>query len=319
MLSFLTKRFIGLVFVLICVTFITFILGYCAPGDPIKTLLGEHFDPQVYVQLKHQYGLDLPWYQQYINSLTGLLHLNFGYSFFYQGRPVWDILKRGIPVSTELGFWGLLLTALLGIPLGIYSAVKANTWVDRTSMGLVLILYSLPSFILAIFFQELVVWLDQLTGIQWPVANWGRPWQYTWTDIQFKLGPILVYSAVSIAYFARLTRTSMLEVLHQDYVRTARAKGVTERIVIYRHAFRNALIPLVTLIGSSIRFLVAGTFFIEQIFNIPGIGSLTLQAISYRDYPVIQATTVLGAVAVVVGNLLADFLYSVVDPRLKIE
>jgi ABC-type dipeptide/oligopeptide/nickel transport system permease component len=319
MVQFLIKRFIGLIFVVICVTFITFILGYFAPGDPIKALLGQHFDPQIYARLKHQYGLDLPWYQQYFNYISGLAHLDFGYSIHNQGEPVWTILKDGVPVSAELGLWGLLLTLLIGIPLGIYSALKANTWLDTTSMGFALILYALPSFILAVFFQVAIIWLDKLIGAEWPVSNWGNPWQYSWTDIQFKLGPILVYSAVSFAYFARLARTTMLEVLRQDYVRTARAKGLVERIVTYRHALRNAMIPLVTVIGLDIGFLVVGVFFIEQIFNIPGIVYTALQAISTRDYPVIQATTVLGAVAVVAGNLIADLLYTVVDPRIKAE
>src|SRR6266566_3503610 len=262
MLQFLVKRFIGLIFVIICVTFITFILGYYAPGDPIRALLGQHFDPQTYASLKHQYGLDLPWYQQYYNYVTGLFRLNFGYSIHYQGEAVWDILKTGVPVSAELGVWGLILTVVIGIPAGILSALKANTWVDTVNMSGALILYALPSFVLAVFLQLLIVWADKWTGIQWPVSNWGNPWQYTWTDIQYKLGPILVYSAVSFAYFARLSRTTMLEVLRQDYVRTARAKGLLESVVVYRHALRNATIPLVTVIGLSIGFLVVGVFFI---------------------------------------------------------
>jgi ABC-type dipeptide/oligopeptide/nickel transport system permease component len=319
MVQFLVKRFIGLIFVVVCVTFITFILGYFAPGDPIKSLLGQHFDPQVYAQLRHQYKLDLPWYEQYFNFLTGLFRLDLGYSIHYQGEPVWEMLRNGVPVSAELGLWGLFLTLLLGIPVGVFSALKANSWMDTMNMGVALILYALPAFILAVFFQILIVWLHKTAGLDWPVSNWGNPWQYSWTDIQYKLGPILVYSAAGFAYYARLARTTMLEVLRQDYVRTARAKGLLENMVIYRHAFRNALIPLVTVIGLSVGFLVTGVFFIEQIFNIPGIGGTTLQAIGDRDYPVIQATTVLGAIAVVMGNLIADILYSVVDPRIKSE
>lgn len=319
MVQFLVKRFIGLIFVVICVTFITFIFGYFAPGDPIKVLLGQHFDPVTYALLRHQYGLDLPWYQQYFNFLTGLFRLDFGYSFHYQGRAVSDILASGVPSSTELGAWGLLLTVLIGVPLGIFSALKANTWLDTLSMGFALVLYALPTFVLAVLSQVAIVWLDKWTGGQWPVSNWGTPWHYTWDDLQYKLVPILVYAAISFAFIARLARTSMLEVLRQDYVRTARAKGLRERAVVYRHALRNALIPLVTVIGLAIGTLVVGVFFIEQIFNIPGIGSTALSAISDRDYPVIQATTVLGAVAVVVGNLISDLLYTLVDPRIKAE
>jgi len=168
-----------------------------------------------------------------------------------------------------------------------------------------------------VFFQVLVVAIDNGTGAQWPVANWGNAWHYSWSDIQFKIGPIVILALSLVAYLARITRTSMLEVLRQDYVRTARAKGMRERIVIYRHALRNALIPVVTILGLSLGLIVTGTFFLEEFFNIPGIGETTLQATQYRDYPVIQATAVLLAVAVVIGNLISDILYTLVDPRIK--
>jgi ABC-type dipeptide/oligopeptide/nickel transport system permease component len=319
MIQFLIKRFIGLLFVIIGVTFITFIMGYFAPGDPIRVMLGNHQDPVVYAALRHDYGLDLPWYQQYFHFLTGLFRLDFGLSYQYQNRPVWDLLKDGIPVSAELGFWALVLQILIGIPLGIVSALRANSWIDTTNMGLALVMYSLPVFVFAVFYQVIVVQIDIHSGAQWPVANWGNPWQYNWSDLTFKIGPIVVLALTGMAYLARLTRTSMLEVLRQDYVRTARAKGIREQIVIYRHALRNALIPLVTVLGLSIGLLVTGTFFLEDIFNIPGIAEATLAATQYRDYPVIQATAVLLAVAVVCGNLLSDLLYTIVDPRIKAQ
>lgn len=319
MVQFLVKRFIGLIFVVIAVTFITFILGYNAPGDPIRTMLGNHFTQATYNSLKHVYGLDLPWYQQYWNFLTNLFRLNFGYSFQTQNYPVWDILKNGVPFSTELAFWALILQMLIGIPIGIFSALRSNSWVDTTNMGLMLILYSLPSFILAVFAQLLIVWFDTSTGNTWPVEGWGNLWQYTLSDIQLKIVPILVLAAVGTAFFARLARTSMLEVLRQDFVRTARAKGMRERVVVYRHAFRNAMIPLITVFGLSLGGIVTGAFFIETIFNIPGIAQQTVTSIEARDYPVMQATVVLIAIAVVLGNLLSDILYSVADPRIKNE
>jgi peptide/nickel transport system permease protein/oligopeptide transport system permease protein len=317
MVQFLVKRFIGLIFVVIGVTFITFVMGYFAPGDPIRAMMGSHFDPVTYAQLRHAYGLDQPFFVQYWHFLTGLFRLDFGYSFEYQNQPVWDILKQGVPISAELGFWALVLSILIGVPTGIISALKANSWVDTTNMAIVLVMYALPVFVFAVFFQVIVVAIDTRTGAQWPVANWGNPWQYTWSDLQLKIGPIVILALASLAYYTRLTRTSMLEVLHQDYVRTARAKGMRERIVIYRHALRNALIPLVTVFGLSLGLIVTGTFFLEDIFNIPGIGEATLAATQYRDYPVIQATVVLLAVAVVIGNLISDILYTLVDPRIK--
>ena len=318
MVQFLVKRFIGLIFVVIGVTFITFILGYFAPGDPIREMLGNHFIPSVYISLKHSYGLDLPWYQQYWNFLQNLARFNFGLSFVTQNRPVWDILKDGVPVSAELGLWALIIQVLVGVPIGIISALRANTWVDTVNMGIMLALYALPAFVVGIFAQLLIVWFDTSTGNTWPVSGWGNPWQYTLSDLQIKIVPILVFAATGAALFARLARNSMLEVLRQDYVRTARAKGMRERTVIYRHAFRNAMIPLITIFGLSIGLLVTGAFFVEQIFNIPGIAQVSITSINARDYPVMQATVVLLAVAVVIGNLISDLLYSVADPRIKV-
>ena len=320
MLQFLVKRFIGLLFVLLGVTFITFLMGYFAPGDPIRTLMDSHFNPVIYAQLKHQYGLDLPWYQQYWNYITHLARFDFGLSYRDEGRPVWDILKDGVPTTLELGLWALFLQVVIGVPVGIISAVKANSWMDSVNMGTMLILFALPSFVLAAFVQIIIVWLDTHAGLGWPVAGWGNgAWQYSWTDIQAKLLPILVLTAAGLAYFARISRTSMLEVLRQDYVRTAWAKGMRKRVVIYRHALRNAMIPLVTVFGFSLGLIITGTFFVEQIFNVPGIAQATITSISDRDYPVIQATVVLLAFTIVMGNLISDILYAVVDPRIKIQ
>ncbi len=319
MLLFFVKKVLGLFFVILGVTFITFIMGYFAPGDPIRDLMGDKFNYAIWFRMRHDYGLDLPWYQQYFKYLSNLLHFNLGISYHFQNRAVWDILKDGVPISTELVFWGFLLQLALGIPLGIISALRYRSWVDTLNMTAMLTIYALPSFVLAVFAQMLVLQLNKITGIEWPVSQWGTPWRYDWADLQYKIVPVIVFGAAGFAYFARLTRTSLLEVLGQDYVRTARAKGLLERAVVYRHAFRNALIPLVTVIGLSLGLLVAGSFFIEQIFNIPGIASITINSIFQRDYPVIQATTVLIAVGVVFGNLVSDILYAVVDPRIRVE
>lgn len=319
MLQFLVKRFIGFLFVLLGVSFITFIMGYFAPGDPIRTLLGSHFSPILYAQLKHEYGLDLPWYQQYGNYITHLAKFDFGLSFKEQDRPVWDILKDGVPTTLELGLWALFLQIVIGVPIGIFSALKANSWIDTANMGTMLVLFAVPSFVLAVYVQIIIVWLDTKTGFGWPVAGWGNTWQYTLPDIQAKLFPILVLVAAGLAYFARISRTSMLEVLRQDYVRTARAKGMRERVVIYRHALRNAMISLVTVFGFSLGLIITSTFFIEEIFNIPGIAQVTITSITDRDYPVIQATVILLATTVVLGNLISDVLYTIVDPRIKVS
>jgi ABC-type dipeptide/oligopeptide/nickel transport system permease component len=319
MFQFLVKRFIGFIFVLLGVTFITFLMGYFAPGDPIRTLLGSHYNAFLYAQLKHEYGLDLPWYQQYWNYITHLARFDFGLSFKEQDRPVWDILKDGVPTTLELGLWALVLQIVIGVPIGIFSAIKANSWIDTLNMGTMLIFFAIPSFVLAVYVQIVIVWLDLRTGLGWPVAGWGNTWQYALPDIQSKLFPILVLVMAGLAYFARIARTSMLEVLRQDYVRTARAKGMRERVVIYRHALRNAMISLVTVFGFSLGLIVTSTFFVEEIFNVPGIAQVTITSITDRDYPVIQATVILLATTVVLGNLVSDMLYAVVDPRIKVS
>ncbi len=318
MLQFLVKRFIGLLFIVLGVTFITFILGYLAPGDPIQDMMGPHFNLHTWRVLRHAYGLDLPWYQQYFQFLDRLVRFDLGTSFHPQQRAVWDILKDGIPISVELTCWGTLVTLFVGIPVGVWSALKANTWFDTLNMGLALVLYALPVFILAVFVQIILLRVND-AGIGWPVTGWGTPWQYGWTDLQYKIAPVLTYAAGGYGYYARLARTTLLEVLGQDYIRTARAKGLRETVVVYRHALRNAMIPLITVIGLVLGLLVTGSFFIEVIFNIQGIANITVNAVFQRNYPVIQATTIMIAMGVVLGNLIADVLYSLVDPRIRIE
>lgn len=317
MAQMLLKRLVGLVLVVLAVSFVTFILGYFAPGDPIRLLMGQHFDPTVYAVLRHKYGLDLPWYQQYGAFLVRLSHFDLGLSFTQTNRPVWDLLKDGVPVSVELSFWALVIQYVVGIPLGILSATRANTWVDTLNTSTLLVVYTVPTFITCVAVQVLLVWVDQNTSVNWPIAGWGVPWLYDWSDLQYKIFPILILALGGTAYIARFTRTNILAVLNQDYLRTARAKGLSERVVLFRHALRNALIPLATILGLSLGLLVAGAFFIEFIFNIPGIAHIALQAATSYDYPVIQATAILIALGVVVGNLLSDLLYSLVDPRIQ--
>jgi len=310
-LRFLLTRAIGLVFVLLCVTFITFILGYFAPGDPIRVMMGTHFDPALYANLKHSYGLDLPWWQQYINFVLNALHGTFGLSYHYQGRQAWDVLSTGLPFSIELGLESFTVTLIIGIPCGIIAALRANTHVDTGISTAMLLLYSIPDIVFIIFFQVSMVWLYNHGLPYLPVAGWD--------SVQARIAPVLITGTTGVGYFARLTKTTVLQVLREDYVRTARAKGIIERVVIYRHALRNAAIPLITVIGPSLAFLVTGVFITEQFFNIPGVSSITLDAVAQRDYPIIQATTVLTAAAVVFFNALTDLAYAFVDPRIRVE
>jgi len=319
MLQFLVKRLIGLAFVILGITLITFIIGHATTGDPIRTMMGQNFDVQRWQLLRRAYGLDLPWYQQYYNFLVHFLQFDFGNSFHYQNRSVNDILADGLPTSIELAFWGFIITLFVGIPAGILSAIKSKTWVDITNMAVALTFYAVPVFATCVFAQVLIAWFNTLFGTQWPISDWGTPWQYSWTDIEYKLAPIIVYSASGYAYFARLARTSMLEILHQDYIRTAHAKGLRERAILYRHALRNAIIPLVTYFGYVVGLFVQGAFFIEVIFNIHGIAQITVDASHELDYPIIEATVIVIAIATVIGNLIADILYTLFDPRIKLS
>lgn len=311
MIRFLVTRVVGLVFVLLSVSFITFLMGYFAPGDPIQTLLGNHYTQTTYLALKHSYGLDLPWYQQYFNFVNSVLHGSFGLSFYYQNRPAWSVLSDGLPYSIELGLEVLIVTILLGVPSGIISALRANTTTDTVFTSIAIFLYSMPDIALIIGFQAFMVFLF-LHGLPFlPVAGWD-----TW---QSRIGPVLITATTGYGYFARLTRTSMLEALGQDYVRTARSKGLHEAIVVYRHTLRNACLPLITVIGPSLGFLVTGVFITEQLFNIPGVSQIALNAISQRDYPVLQASVVLTSTTVVIFNAVTDVAYAFADPRIRIE
>lgn len=173
MVQFLVKRVIGLLFVILCVTFITFIIGFNAPGNPIQVLMGEHPNKALELRLLHAYGLDLPWYTQYYNFLVRLLHFDLGTSFTTLNRPVWDIIKDGVPISAELGFWALIIQVGVGVPIGIISALKANSWIDTFSMGAALIIYALPIFVLGILLQLLIIWIDKTAGVSWPNSQWG--------------------------------------------------------------------------------------------------------------------------------------------------
>jgi peptide/nickel transport system permease protein/oligopeptide transport system permease protein len=303
---------LSLIFVIFSITFLTFIVGYLAPGDPILVLMGPRRDPEIYNNLRHLYGLDQPWYKQYFDYIAGLLHGNLGMSYRYQNRSVNDILGNGVWVSIKLGGVALLLSLLIGIPAGIFSALHQNSWIDRLNLVVMLALFSIPSFVLIPIlraFNYYVLYQHGLPSL--PAAGWGH--------LDNWVMPVFVLAAANLGYIARLTRSTMLETLQQDYMRTARAKGLTQRRIIYVHALRNALLPLVTVIGPLLAFLVTGAFVVESLFSIPGIGYLGVQSIGQRDYPVIQGVTVILATAVVLMNLLTDLAYMLLDPRIEVE
>ena len=310
MFRFLARRAVSLVFVLFSLTFLTFMIGHLAPGDPILVLMGPRRDPETYTRLRHLYGLDRPLLEQYAGYVIGLLRGDFGLSFQYEGRPVRDLIAQGVPISVQVGGLALLLSMVLGVPLGLLAALRQDTITDRGIVGLTLILYSVPSFVLIPLIWAVNLALYRAGYPSLPQAGWGRPEHFVL--------PVLVLAAANLGYIARLTRSSVLEVLRDDFVRTARAKGLPERIVVLRHVLSNALLPIVTLLGPSTAFLVTGAFVVEVLFNIPGVGRISVEAVGRRDYPVIQGTTVILGIAVVVMNMIADLLYRVFDPRIRL-
>ncbi len=311
MWKIISRRVYSLVFVLFSVTFLTFVVSYLAPGDPILNMMGGRQDPVRYALLKHLYGLDQPWYLQYFTYVGNLLHGNLGLSFKYPERPVWDLIAGGVPVSLQLGLLALTFSIVIGVGAGVLAALWQNNWRDTVIMAVMLALYSVPSFVIIplVWVIDLAFYNAGLPSL--PVAGWGRPEQV--------ILPVFVLAAASVGFIARLMRNSMLEVMREDFIRTARAKGLPWGMVVRKHVLRNALLPLLTVLGPATAFLVTGAFVVENLFAIPGVGYLAVQSIGQRDYPVIQATTLLLALAVVIMNLLTDIAYTFADPRVRSE
>jgi peptide/nickel transport system permease protein/oligopeptide transport system permease protein len=306
---FVARRLFSLIFVLFSITFLTFLVGYLAPGDPIQAMMGSRRDPKIYTRLQQEYGLDRPFAEQYVAYIGGVLQGDLGKSYRFAGRPVWDLIKTGAPVSAQLGLTALAISLLVGVPVGMLAATRADGIFDRLSTIVMLLIYSVPGFVIAGVLQIAQVFAYQQKLPSLPTSGWGRPEHWVL--------PMLVLASATTGYLARLTRSSMLEVLGQDYVRTARAKGASQSRVMFRHALRNALIPIVTVLGPSVAFVVVGSFAVENVFRVPGIGFVAVQAIGTRDYPVIQSVTLMLAAAVVVMNLITDMAYTALDPRIR--
>ena len=309
MFRFLLRRTLSLMFVLFSITFLTFIIGYLAPGDPVMAMMGSRRDPKIYQQLRREYGLDRPWYEQYLSYIGGVLRGDLGKSYHYAGRPVTDLIRQGVPVSASLGVIALAVSVVIGVPVGVLAASRANKAFDRISMVVMLMLFAVPSFVIAGVLQTLQVILFQNNLPHLPTSGWGR--------LENWVLPVAVLSAATLGYLARLTRATMVNVLKQDYIRTAVSKGATRRQVLMKHALRNALIPVVTVLGPSVAFVVVGSFVVENVFRVPGIGFVAVQAIGMRDYPVIQSITLVLALVVVVMNLITDLAYMALDPRIR--
>jgi ABC-type dipeptide/oligopeptide/nickel transport system permease component len=301
------RRVLGLLPVLVTAIVLTFVANQFVPGDPILTLLSDKSgDAALEARLRAEYGLDRPLWRQFVTYVGGIVRGDFGLSFRFASTPVIDVIAPGLLVTPLLAAGALLLAVPLGVALGTFAALRRNSlWDTLVVLGLVAGT-SIPNFALAAF---LVYLLSVRLG--WlPVAGWG--------GLSQAVLPILLLAIPPTAYVARLSRTYMLEVLQQDYIRTARAKGLSRRLVVYRHALRNTLVPLLTTIGIILGGLLSGTFVVETLFNIPGLGRMAIQAIFARDYPVTMAIVLLFTFFYTGINLVVDLLYGVIDPRIRL-
>jgi len=336
MLAYAVRRTLLMIPTFVGVTFIAFLIMHLAPGDPVDMYFhgglaagvsGASTERLAEIQRakqqeRHRLGLDRPLPMQYAIWFKRLVTLDLGESF-KDRRQVWDKIRERLPVTIALNVISLVLTYLIAIPLGIYSSVRPNSWADSLSTTLIFMLYSLPSFwigtLILIYFcgGDYFLWFPPagLHSIDYEPtwSLWRRTGDYSWHIAM----PVLCETYGSFAALSRYMRSSMLENALQDYVRTARAKGLSERVVVLKHILRNSLIPMVTLLADLLPALVGGSLIIETIFSVPGIGQLGYQAVLARDYPVVLGLFAIGSALTLVGILIADLLLAVVDPRIS--
>ena len=305
MRRFLVKRTLTMVVTLLVIITITFIMMHAIPGGPFTR---EKALPEAVLEaLNQKYHLDDPLWKQYVDYVKGVLTFNLGPSFQRAGVTVNQLIKEGFPATLKIGLASVLVIIVVGIPLGIISALKQNKWQDGLVMFIATLGVTIPSFVMATG----IIYIFSAKYNVLP-SNGLTTWKHM-------IGPVIALSGFSLSFVARLTRSSMLEVLQQDYIRTARAKGLSNNKVIYKHALKNALIPVVTYLGPMIASLLTGSFVIEKVFAIPGMGKHFVESVGNRDYTVLMGITIFYALFLVVMVLLVDILYSVIDPRIKME
>jgi ABC-type dipeptide/oligopeptide/nickel transport system permease component len=304
MLKFIVRRIFWTIPVLLVVIFLTFMMMRQIGGNPFRH--SERAVPEaVQRNLERKFHVNDPWYKQYGYYVKGVFTFDLGPSLVVRGRDVNDIVKEHFPKSIELGLYAFLFAIVVGVPLGMIAALKHNTIIDYSAMFFSNVFHAVPSFLVA----TLLIYYISLKGGALPTSGWS-----TW---EHKILPSIALGFAPMALFARLVRGTMLETLQQDYVRTARAKGLHYKRVVGLHVLRNSLIPVITAAGPLLGFIITGSFVIELIFNIPGIGQNYVASVQNRDYSVVMGLTVLLSVIVIVANLIVDILYGVLDPRTR--
>jgi peptide/nickel transport system permease protein len=324
MLGYALRRLILAIPLLIGITFVSFLVIHLAPGEPVDIQSDEssaRSDAKIKQLLIETYGLDKPLHVQYWNWLTRLVRLDFGRSFSPDARPVLQKIGERLPITLLLNIVELLIIVMLAIPIGVLSATRQYSTFDKITTIFVFVGFATPDFWLALMLMILfgiqLGWLP-ISGLRSPAWEYLSFWAQQWDFIVHLTLPILVATFGGLAGFSRYMRQSMLEVVRQDYIQSARAKGLSEGAVIGKHALRNALLPIVTVLGLSLPGLIGGSVIVESIFAIPGMGQLMVQAVFERDYPVIMGNLVIVATLTLVANLIADLTYSLVDPRIRV-
>ena len=301
---FVLRRVLEAFFTLLVIASFTFLLLRVLPGGPFDS--EKSLPPEVKANLEKKYHLNEPLLKQYLDYMNGLVHGDLGQSYKYVSRGITPIIAESLPNSIQLGVYALLISYLLGVPLGVLAGWKPGSWLDFSSMFLAVSGVALPSFLMApIFILVFAKWL-----------GWFEP--ALWDGPAYYVLPMIVLGIRPAAFIARLTRASVLEVIHADYIRTARAKGLSQRAVLFKHVLRNSLIPVLTLSGPLASGILTGSFVIERIFAIPGIAAHAIGGVTNRDYPLILATTLLFSVILVLANLITDLLMAMVDPRVQL-
>ncbi len=335
MRAFLVRRLFSILLVWIGVTILTFIVANVVPSDPVAMRLGPKASPETIEKMRHEFGLDLPLHQQYLAYMKGLLKGDLGTSV-WSGRPVLRDLQDYLPATIELGLNALFLTIIVGIPLGLWASTTHQTWLDRLIQFFATFGLAVPLFwfgmVLQLFFYLRLGALpldsridlqlgapEHLTGLYVLDSLLKGDYVRLGNSLKHLILPVITLSLPSIGATARMTRASMLEVLNSDYIRTARAKGMSEHRVIRRHALRNALLPVVTLLGNTVNVLLAGTFVVEVIFNWPGIGWYATKVILASDYIAVISITLIIAIICTTVNLFVDILYHILDPRIQLK
>ena len=326
------RRLIGAIPVLFGISFLVFLLMHLAPGDPVVLLLGDDATPADVARVRHEWGLDQPLLIQYWQFISRATVGDFGQSLKF-GEPVLKLIFERLPATVELATVSLLVAILISIPIGVYSAIKRDTLIDHAGTGVALIGVSLPNFwlgIMMIYFLggqmnllpvagriEYGIEVKPITGLYLLDSLMTGNFAAFWSVLQHLLMPAITLGTALAAIVTRITRSSMLEVMRQDYVMTARAKGLSERVVIWRHILRNALITVITILGLQLGALLNGSVITETVFSYPGIGDLLIQSISVRDYRLTQVLILFFGVIYFIVNMLVDVLYTLIDPRIK--